>query len=409
MSIKTNGMTGKPGGTVLKISERADQKRMTYAQTPPDFDPDRAVNDISDWDQMIFQDLTSSKLTDEQVRQVLTPNEIYPRQKEVLAIHWHPEWIPMDLTERRIHAMFPNAETELIIPTQHNEIMVLGDYAGAEVDCYADGFHGKVQLLLHFKAEKVADAGVLKSMLDHTFKYRTSQLFDFMDSILNPDRRDRLEEAASETGANENIVEMVRFYTARLQRLIFDHESTLPACHIKNKLLSEYMDMQRERHADQDVNRALLLLKAVKKIVKQHFPLDYFFSAREVIEEARGLGGGVVIPHPEQFWPVLLADYDVDGYEVWNPQSREYTEFLINALNNQNKMPRSGRRPLLIFMGDDTHMSIKIRPPSEQDRAKLLREVGLQPAWDDIGIRKSLSLANAGRAGIIKQYRERLG
>ncbi len=45
----------------------------------------------------------------------------------------------------------------------------------------------------------------------------------------------------------------------------------------------------------------------------------------------------MVIPHPEQFWPILLADYDVDGYEVWNPQSREYTDFLIRALDNQNK------------------------------------------------------------------------
>ena len=390
------------------ISNKADQARMAFAAPPPDFNLDRAVNEISDWDLSVFKDLTAVKLTSEEVRRVITPDQNFPRQREVLAIHWHPEWIPLELIGRRIEAMFPNRASELIIPTQHNQMMIWGEYAGVEVDCQDTGFHTKVQLLLHFKAEKVKDATTLISMLEHTRKYRSGQLFEFMETIINPDYESRLQQAAEDTGANEQLVELVRFYTARLRRMIYDRELEIPETQIKNKLLAEYIDAQRKRHPATLINRASLLLKAVKAIVKQYFPLDYFFQAAEVIEEARALGGGVVIPHPEQFWPILLANYDVDGWEVWNPQSREYTDFLIGALNNQNKIPRPGRNPLLVFMGDDTHMSVKIRDPQTQEKAKLEREIGLQPAWDDIAICKVLSLANASRAQVIEEYRERL-
>jgi hypothetical protein len=75
----------------------------------------------------------------------------------------------------------------------------------------------------------------------------------------------------------------------------------------------------------------------VKALVKVEFSLKYFYRTSEVIEEARALGAGIVIPHPEQFWPILLKEYDVDGIEVWNPQSRRYTEFLISVLNRRNQ------------------------------------------------------------------------
>jgi len=393
----------------IKLHHQKDQPAAAKPVAPSDFSPDRAVKEIDDWDQFIYRYLVSTELTPEQVQRVADPAMVYPKQKNVLALHWHPEWIPLDLIARRIEAMFPNRESELVIPTQHNQFMTWGDYAGVEIDCYASGFNRKVQLLLHLRADKAAEAGVLRSMLNHTFKYRASQLFEFMDSIVNPNLEERLQEAATETGANAELVALVRFYTARLRRLIEENESLTSLEMIKNKLVSEFIDAQRRRHPDLLINRALLLVKAVKNIVKRHFSLDYFFRASEVIEETRSLGGGIVIPHPEQFWPILLADYDVDGYEVWNPESREYTEFLITALNNQNKRERSDRPPLLIFMGDDTHMSVKIRDSGWQERSKLEREIGLQPAWEDIAIRKSLSLANASRARVIELYRERLG
>lgn len=393
----------------LKPLASAGQARMSYAVAPPDFDLDRATQEITPWDQAVFRELTTTQLSEEQIRRVREAWQEFPRQKQVLAIHWHPEWVPLKLVDERIRGTFPNSRLNLIIPTQHNELMTMGEYAGVEVDCYSSGFNRKVQLLLHFKADRVKNADVLKSMLEHTFKYRSGQLFEYMDTIVNPEFDDRLQAAAAETGANEELIALVRFYTARLKQMVFDFETETPRVMIKNKLVSEYLDTQRERHPDVMINRAQLLLKAVKQIVKTHFSLDYFFRASEVIEEARGLGGGVVIPHPEQFWPILLADYDVDGWEVWNPQSQEYTDFLIGALSHQNKLRRTNRRKLLVFMGDDTHMSVKIRDPKRLEQSKLEREVGLQPAWDDIGIRKSLSLTGANRTKVMEQYMERLG
>ncbi|MFH1135632.1 MAG: hypothetical protein V1816_06065 [Pseudomonadota bacterium] len=386
----------------------ADMIETTGPIPPPDFSLERAVNDISPWDLAMFRDLISTRLSPEQVQRVVSPAGVFPRQKNVLAIHWHPEWIPLDLIEHRLDAFFPNREKSLVIPTQHNQLTTMGDYSGVEVDCYSSGFNRKVQLLLHFKADRTAKAAVLKSMLDHTFKYRSGQLFEYIESVTNPELEDRLQAAALETGANAETAALTRFYAARLARLLEDHEGETPVEMIKNKLFSDFIQVQRARHPDVMINRALLLLASVKRIVKERFSLKYFFRASEVIEEVRGLGGGVVIPHPEQFWPILLADYDVDGWEVWNPQSNQYTEFLIRALYNQNKISRPGRKPLLVFMGDDTHMSEKIKDPSRQERSKVEREVGFQPAWDDVAIRKTLSLTGAERSRIITLYQERL-
>lgn len=377
--------------------------------TPPDFDLDRAVRGITDQDRAVFLNLVTSGLTEEQVRRVVTPTRVFPRQKEILAIHWHPEWIPLDLVARRIAATFPYCESSLIIPTQHNELMIMGDHAGVEVDCYASGFNRKVQLLLHFKADRVAKAGALLAMLDHTFKYRAGQLYELMDSIVNSEYNDRMDAAAAKTGSSEDVVALTRFYTARLRQLIRECESATPPQMLKNRLIQEFLHAQRRQHPAAMISRAVLLVQAVKEIVKRKFSLSYFFRVSEVIEETRGLGGGVVIPHPEQFWPILLADYDVDGYEVWNPESREYTEFLIRALNRHNKLRGPSRRPLIIFMGDDTHMSVKARDPETQEPSKLVREIGVQPAWEDVAIRRSLSLAGTNRAQVIELYKERLG
>ena len=376
---------------------------------PEVHDLELAVQGIGEEDHEIYRSITSTELTPEQVERIATPELVFPRQKAVLAIHWHPEWIPFDLIARRIAAMFPNRSDELIIPTQHNQILIWGDYAGTEMDCYSSGFNRKVQLLLHFSAARVAEAPVLTAMLEHTFKYRSGQLFEFMDSVVEPEYEDRMQEAAHETGAGEDLVAFTRFQTARLKKLLEMNEAETPRFMIKNKLVTEYVAALRGRYPDGVIKRSLLLLKAVKQIVKRHFSLEYFFRASEVIEEVRGMGGGVLIPHPEQFWPILLADYDVDGYEVWNPQSREYTEFLIRALTNQNKRLGEHRRPLLVFMGDDTHLSVKAGDPKLQEPTKLEREVGLQPAWDELAIRKSLSLAGASRAAFMAEYRQRLG
>ncbi len=165
----------------------------------------------------------------------------------------------------------------------------------------------------------------------------------------------------------------------------------------------------QDQYGEALIDRTQTFLKAVKVRVKADFPLQYFYRTSEVIEEARALGAGIVIPHPEQFWPILLADYDVDGIEVWNPQSRKYTEFLISVINQKNRCGGISKRDLLIFMGDDTHMAEKTRAPEVLDREKARREVGHQPAWDDFSIRKALIRADTSRGRVIQEYKQRLG
>lgn len=363
--------------------------------------------EISDSEKQIFMDVTSTELADWQVEQVIVPGKTYPRHERILATHWHPEFVPMDLIGKRVDAMFPNKQDELLIPTQHNEILSWGPYSGVEVDCYASGFNQKVQLLLHFENARVENAHVLKSMLSHTFKYRSSQLFEFINAIISPNDT-IIGQAARQSGADEVLVDFVRAYVTKIQSMLDESWNTINRSAIKNKLLKNYFDALRPVYGDTLINRAQAYLKAVKKLVKVNFSLKYFYRATEVIEETRALGGCVIIPHPEEFWPILLAGYDVDGIEVWNPQSQRYTEFLISVVDQQNANRNPKDRKLLIMMGDDCHMSEKTKPLATQDKVKAAREIGLQPAWDDLSIRKKLVLAGIDRQGVMNEYRERL-
>lgn len=369
--------------------------------------PRKIPDGVTESDERRFWSVVSEDLSDEQKARITKPAGTFPRQEAVLAVHWHPEHVDMDLIRKRIDATFPGRKTELIIPTQHNEIMCYDDYAGVEVDCYSQGFNQKVQLLLHFESDRVADAAVLKEMLTHTFKYRSSQLFDFIRTLTEPSK-ERLDQAARETGANPALVDFVRAYVGKIADLLDRHADRLPTRSLKNKILRNFFDMLRPDYGDALIDRSQTFLTAVKKIVKAHFPPQYFYRTSEVIEEARSLHAGIVIPHPEQFWPVLLADYDVDGIEVWNPQSRKYTQFLISVLKDKNHRRAGERPPLLIFMGDDTHMGEKTRDPADQKPEKANREIGLQPAWDDLTVRKRLIMANSGRRQVIAAYKERL-
>ncbi len=364
--------------------------------------------DLTEDNRTAYKRLISTVLTSEQVERVVEPAEVLPRQKSVLAVHWHPEFVPLDLIRRRIDSTFPNTEDRLIIPTQHNMAMSYDGFVGAEIDCYSPSFRRKVQLLVHLEESRMDNASVFRSMLEHTLRYRAKQLAEFLDTVLEPSLANRFQQAVRNTGADHDLVNFTRSHTATLRQLFLEYEPETPPEMIRNKLLLHYFDSLRSSHDEELIDRAIALLRAVKKVVKANFSNEYFYSTEEVIEEVRGLGGGVVIPHPEQFWPILLADYDVDGYEVWNPQSRDFTDFLIHVVNRQNKTKRYSDRPLLIFMGDDCHMSEKVRDPRYQDPEKAGREVGVQPAWDDLAIRKGLIVAGAGREQVIRDYRERL-
>ncbi len=357
-------------------------------------------------DERAFLAITETTLTDAERNFIATPARVLSRQERVLAVHWHPEFVPMECVARRIEATFPGRVQELVIPTQHNEITTYGDYAGVEVDCYSSGFNQKVQLLIHFRADRLDRAGVLASMLAHTARYRSTQLFDFLDVLSGRDEA-RLSRVAAETGAAEETIRFARIHAKKLMAMLDEHAGALPQSTLKNKLVRGFLDAQRPRYGDRMVARVQAFAQAVKLRVKAQFPMRYFYRASEVIEEARGFGAGVVIPHPEQFWPILLADYDVDGCEVWNPQSQRYTEFLIDTLARKNRKGWTDRR-LLVFMGDDTHMGEKLRNP-DKTSDKVLREIGVQPAWEDIAVRKRLLASGMDRARVINEYAARLG
>jgi len=370
--------------------------------------PKKVPEEITESDEKHFFKVVSTDIDDLQISQVITPPQVYPKEDTVLAVHWHPEFVPMELITQRINATFPNKKNELIIPTQHNVITDYKGYSGVEVDCYSRGFNQKVQLLLHFESDRIEKkAGVLKEMLAHTFKYRSSQLYSFIETIVAP-IEDRIDLAAGETGANDALIDFVQIYVKKIQTLLDKNLSLIHPESVKNKVLRNFFDCLRPEYGDSLIDRAQIFLTAVKRTVKAHFPLKYFYRTSEIIEEARHLGGCIVIPHPEQFWPILLAEYDVDGYEVWNPQSQRYTDFLISVLNRKNSLLSNSEKRLLIFMGDDTHVGEKTRDPGEQDIEKVGREIGVQPAWDDLEIQKTLILGNVDKKRIIEEYRERL-
>ncbi|WP_291323654.1 hypothetical protein [Desulfonatronospira sp.] len=382
--------------------KQSDQDKIKY-------DPETAMPDITEMDQRILAEIVCVQITPDEMYKIITPLNEHPNQKTVLAVHWHPEYIPMELIKKRIDNTFPNKEQELIIPTQHNELLTYDDkYYGAEIDCYSRGFQRKVQLLLHCRLEDPDRAGVLRSMLNHTYEYRSRQLFDLLDTFMDPKWEDYLQLAAEGTGVGEDVVQFARVQTYKLYRLLMEHENTISRDFLKNKLLRDFVDGQRYLYPDQFINRVQVFIKSVKKIVKTNFSLEYFYRTSEVIEEARSLGCGIVVPHPEQFWPILLCDYDIDGYEVWNPQSREYTEFLVNVIIRQNKSRNRSRRPLLVFMGDDAHLGEKLKDPTKIEAAKYYREIGVQPAWDDLNIRKSLIIGGFDRRKVMNEYKARL-
>ncbi len=372
-------------------------------------DPEKVSREITEFDVRAFEKITSLEITPEQVQRIITPNEVFPGQKCVMAVHWHPEHIPMEIIRQRIENTFPDKQEELIIPTQHNRIMSYdGKYSGVEVDCYSRGFKRKVQILLHFKSKNLKDAHVLKSMLDHTFKYRSSQLYELLDTLIDPKWDDYLQLAAEGTGVGEAVINFARIQAWKLRHQLEKNQSKVNMEIVKNKLLRDVIDAQRALYPDQFINRVQVLVKAVKNIVKSNFNLTYFYRTSEMIEEARFYRCGIIVPHPEQFWPILLCDYEVDGYEVWNPQSQEYTEFLVNVINRQNKSRSPDKKKLLLFMGDDAHMSEKIKDPTQIEAAKYYRDIGVQPAWEDLAIRKSLIVGDFSREKMIKEYRDRL-
>jgi hypothetical protein len=370
---------------------------------------DQAVaRDITEKDWAAFQRLTSIELSGEERRLAAAPQRAAPEAEEFMALHWHPEWIPLDLIEARLAAAFPAAKNALPIPTQHNKALRLGRWAGVEADAYDRAYGQKVHLLFHFRAENLPKAGTFLKMMDRTYNYRAHQLVDILNRLAGPDES-WAPLSFSKKAIQPEAARLARFYAIRLRALI-DMSGILGSERdemLKNRLLSDFMAARIKPKHESLMEQALLFIKAVKKSVKAELNPEAFYSPHELIEEARSFGAGVVIPHPPAFWPILLSDLDVDGWEIWNPSAPDHALFLAEALERANSNGRR-KRKLLAFMGDDTHMSAKIRPDALDKKANKRPEIGFQDAWQDPLLAPVLRRSGQSRANTLNEYRARL-
>ncbi len=370
---------------------------------PGDIDPE-----VRDWEERLFLEITNPTLDEIQKREIVNHGAVFPGTEGIMAVHWHPEHVPIALASARIKNMFPDSDGNLIIPTQHNEFMGCGGYFGAEIDCFSASFDRKVQLLIHLRDNRMEKASGLRRMAAHTGKYRAGQMFDILAALESDVRSGPIQNAIIATEAEPELLEFTGIYSRKLRLLLEKYGGSMRQDFKKNKLIRDFFDGLRERYDSHLINLCQIFIKAVKETVKSGFSTDCFFRTEELIEEARSAGAGIIVPHPEQFWPVLLADYDVDGYEVWNPQSSQYTDFLIEVMDRQNKNGLRRSKPLLVFMGDDTHLGEKVRKKEFRDCIKASREIGLQPAWEDTAVKQALAKAGMSKRAAIMEYRERL-
>lgn len=369
-----------------------------------------AVNDIGEADWRRFDHLTSVELNDEEKELAARPGLTAPEAGEFLAVHWHPEWTPLDLIRRRLELAFPRADNFLAIPTQHNKVLSFGSWAGVEADVYDRRYGLKVQLLIHLPAERLAGASTFQAMMDHTYNYRAHQLLGILSRLAEPDEAALKVQASLKSTIAESAMEMARFYAVRLRAMI-ESSGILGGSRdemLKNRLLPDFMALSVPPAQQNLLGQALMFVKAFKKTVKGELRPEKFYSPQEVIEEARSLGAGIVIPHPPIFWPILLSGLDVDGWEVWNPSTPHHTLFLLETMHRINESRRRGRR-LLAFMGDDTHMSAKIRLERDNEKDADGREIGFQPPWTDPEVDATLKRTSQSLTNTLNEYRFRLG
>ncbi|MDR3203178.1 MAG: hypothetical protein LBV23_00320 [Deltaproteobacteria bacterium] len=352
----------------------------------------------------VFNRLTRVELTEEERRLAVTPIETAQDERRLMAIHFHPEWTPIEFIEARLKRAFPKADDTLIIPTQHNQIMTMGPWAGVEADVFSPSLSQKIQLLIHFKSSALTKAGPLMEMMERTFSYRALQLLDVIEALSMPDSE--IQKELLKTGLAGQALEIASQYALKVAGLVESQKilGSQRSVMLKNRLLSDFIQALGKDLPPSLMGEVLSLIKLIKGIVKKRLRPTCFFSAQEVIEEARSIDAGVVIPHPPVFWPVLLDDLDVDGWEVWNPSTPSHAVFLINCLSRAPK----GRRPLLAFMGDDTHMSSKIRPKMLDDKVGSESEIGFQHPWFDAKVQQALKAAGQSRERTMDEYRSRL-
>lgn len=412
-SVASSASTGRPEG-VTPSGDGDTHRDIDHPSLPRSTGAFRATRlspEPTPEDEAIFRHLVNDAVPADSLEGLAQPVTCYPGLTHVLAIHWHPQHIPLSVARRRLAALFPDARDMLVIPTEHNVLHVWDGFAGVEADCRDFRLGLKVQLLLHFREERVREAHTLRSMLRHTALYRGIQLRDLLETAAYPDadgHRHRVERAVRATGSGPEVIEVAAAYAAKLLTLLDAEGDTPTTDERRSTLLRDFAEAMRPTLGPVLTPQVHAYTKALRDRVKAEFPLDFFHDARAFMEEARALGGLVTIPHPEQFWPILLAGYDVDAIEVWNPQSRRHTNFLISVVREANER-RAGSRPTLVMMGDDTHCGEMLRLSDAPERPRPAREIGVQPLWEDPVTLKELEKAGMTRPRVIEAFRQRLG
>ncbi|MGL4208234.1 MAG: hypothetical protein ACRCTY_02480 [Candidatus Adiutrix sp.] len=365
---------------------------------------DYATKGLTEDDWAVFNHLTSIELSDKEMQAAQCPSLVDSQAINVLAAHWHPEWVPMAAIEKRVALAFPEVKNSLIIPTQHNRIMTFRGWAGVEADVFDHRYQSKVQLLIHFKADKLPRAHSLKAMMERTYDYRALQLLDILASLASGGQLAERVQKKIAPSISAPAVNLARFFALRLKHMIKEAKliGTLREEMLKNRLLLDFMALRLDKNQQKILGQAKVYIEAVKKAVKAEMKPEQFYTPQELIEEARYLGAGVIIPHPPIFWPILVSGLDVDGWEVWNSSTPNHTLFLLEALALANKT--NPKRRLLAFMGDDTHMSSKIRLKGEGST----REIGVQPPWSAPEVLAMLEKTGQSLAGTISEYQNRL-
>ena len=339
------------------------------------------------------------------------PSQSFENQQEVLAIHWHPEFIPLDLAEKRLKSLFPRQEKSLVIPTEHNIILTMGEFAGVEVDCRVPQFYYPVQVLIHLSSHKLKEerSSKLQAMVAETFEYTVDHFWELLLALCDREHRRRREEIRRESCFGSDTVSFVVERVKELKSLLDDCGEAIPRRALRSKLIYAYFQLLRSYYDPLKIKGAKLFLSKLKESMKAQRHWDRYFTIHEYIEESRLLGGASIIPHPEKFWPILLLDLDVDGYEVWNPQGGDYTEFLMSVVQEKNERLSSRELPFLATVGDDTHLGYKLHSLSSstaQDGS--CREIGRQAPWERAKTRVLFQRNEMSRSKLIDEYRLRI-
>ncbi|MDR2612170.1 MAG: hypothetical protein LBG06_04840, partial [Deltaproteobacteria bacterium] len=262
---------------------------------PPPPCPGRGGEPVpGDWE--IFRSLTSTELSPEEREAALQPDSSDPQEEICFAPHFHPEWVPLGLIEERLKKAFPAERRRFAVPTQHNVIDSLGPWSGVEADVWSRECGMKIQLLVHVRRERVAGRGgsAFRDMIERTFRYRELQLLEILALARHPDQGTQRE--LDRAGFAEADRATAARYAARLSMMIevSGIASGPGAVMLKNRLLTDYMERGARGEDLSRLDRLLAMVNLLKARVKSRLDPDRFHEARELIEEARSLGAGIV-------------------------------------------------------------------------------------------------------------------